>query len=75
MKIVLNKSNVEWHVTRLDVKLLARDWYIKVMEKRSTTSGITVLDHYLTYQLAWLVVTRTGFANLLLRLVEKHVLK
>ena len=75
MKIALNKLNVELPVTVRDVEQKLVDWYIKGTERSLTMSGTTVRDHYLTYQLAWYLATQTGAANLLLKLVEKHVLK
>ena len=72
-KVRQNRSDEELRVIVHVVKLYGKDVYIKVTEKSLTMSGTTVRDHWITYQLAWLVAQETGVANLLLRLVGKHV--
>jgi hypothetical protein len=72
MKIALSKLSVELPVIKLDVRQKRRDLYIRAMEKRLTTLDITVLGHYRTYELVWLVVQQTGVGSHLLRHVA-HV--
>lgn len=63
MKIALRRLNVVKIVTKLDVKQCVRVAYIRVTDWSLTTSATTVKGDYRTYQLLWLVATRTGFAN------------
>lgn len=65
MKTVRLKFGDEWRVTKQDVKLSAMVAYVKVTEWSLTTSDHTVLGHWRTYQLGWLLVTRTELGNLL----------
>jgi hypothetical protein len=67
MRIYLHRLRGAKTVTERVLKQSVKVAFIKGMDVRLTTSDPTVLADYRMYQLAWLVSTRIGLDNLLIR--------
>ena len=73
MRIHRNKLNGEKLVTQHVVERCVKVVFIKVMEKRLTTSDTTGQAAYATYQLLWSVATRIAYDNPnALEIVKRH---